>query len=372
MKIKINIVIAFYLMFVSLSGCNSEGEFNLGNGKGGNFNNPGSGSPGNSTGDIGVKGSIGNLDCNSLSPDKVYFIGSLDERPSTYVITDPEDPTNFCGGFPVSGTVNGPVKSSPLLISKSGKLIYSAPINKDIYQMQKDDFTIENGEWSYPTNTTGNDSLITIIDEGVILGQAVASTDDTDNIFYINQVNSNIHDKSEVVFENSQNDKLLASLPDGSLLLGSINQGLIIISEGHEPIALIGPESGPFDSWDMPAKISSEGTVWVGVRLGNDPLTLKRWKIDLADNSIIDEGRYADVSSDTFSNLGGTIDGNGDLWNINRTVVGGGLAVTKTPIFSSGRASEVIYRIPDIDTPYNWKEEQTPLVGKGRSLITGP
>ena len=94
------------------------------------------------------------LDCSNLDPDKVYLHGTLSEG-AAYLdaLTDPENPTLFCVGFPTS-TIDG-------VITEQGNYIYSH--DDTFYTMNQDAMNQDAGDSitdQYPENEVDNDTML--------------------------------------------------------------------------------------------------------------------------------------------------------------------------------------------------------------------
>lgn len=366
------------VLFAGCSGSDGDVDVNIGGGNGGGFDTGngsgsvggGSGGSGNSgSGNSGVSGQLATLDCDNLDPEKVYMVGSLDESSETLVVADVIDPLDYCTGFPVGGTLpNSPETSSVLGITATGKVLYQSGTDKDIKQLVTDTVTISGGEWVYPADPEGNDILEYEVDEANNqVGYTVVNA--AGELLYrdgaVGTV-GNIVGEAGVYYSNPTDAIPIGVNPDGSLLLLHPD-GFSRESAGGGIIDLVEPAPGTIESdWAIPVRYISDTEVWIVMAYDSDYFTLRRWRLDLTDNSIVDEGVFADLPdgmSDT--NAGGTvvIGSDGSLYRRGRYDGGGDLVVYRQPIASSGGASEILYVVPNVQRPpYYWEREQNPAV----------
>jgi hypothetical protein len=376
----------------------SEDGFNLGGGNGSNLNGGGTGGgsgggTGGDSGSSGVSGEIGTLNCENLDPDKVYVFGYLKEAwPHPTVLSDAENLTTFCAGFATGGDVNTPLRPVGKWITPSGKFLYRSGIDSDIKVMKNDQITIAAGAWVYPAEPEENDELL--LDMGInnlTIGSSAVTTDGLDNLLFIDQsigTIGGIYDNfSELYYANPEQHGLLGSLPDGSLLMYS-SERLIRADPSGTEINLVSPPGAnpefvyPFMDFEVPSKLTSDNNIWVVIRWAGEIETWRRWRIDLADNSVVEDGIYAAMPVDPrfisenadLQVTNSRLDGAGNLWQITRGPNSDFDVIVKRPLISSGGVSAIIGELPNFDNfSHDWTKElnPTPSFFEAR-LITGP
>jgi hypothetical protein len=319
-----------------------------------------------------VQGNLTYLDCSNLDPDKVYIYGYLQESTDGLnAITDPVNPTQFCVGF--TGLDNGEG-----IITEQGTYIYSE--NLTFYLLNQEplndigDSTERN--WEYPEN---------VIDNDIGLFSATASGCSYIGFMMMNPSNGDIYYRCESDAINTQTSEPyyeysgetpIAVTSDGSILFrDSPPSDLILVDESLNETLIPVDEVATTTVRYIAAKlythpVSGSESVWLLVeQIVLGLAELSRWSLDLTTLEITDEGGFTDLPSDTADNWGAKLDGNGELWQIQRT--GSFDMIIRRPLLSSGTPAEVVYTEAD-DDGGSWTTQETPFVRIfSDKLVTG-
>ena len=347
---------------INIGGGNG-GDWDIGGGEGGGLGSGDSGGSGGSSGP-GLSTLTQNLDCTDLDPDKVYIYGGAFNKPvgssvsysATWSIATPERVSDFCASF---GSYDASVDDR-LAISPSGRVLYTDysfdSFNYDIFMMEPDDVYVDSdGDYVYRApGHLSNDELVSLNPGSDKPRRMVIDMSDVEEVFYqyespLDDIISSASDGVHYVPPGER--YLIGSLEDGSLLLFNTNDGVIRLSSGLVETVVVPPVAGPYIFFGGEAKHAPDGTVWIPVaRFGE---TIRRWRFDPADNSIVNEGEFAALPADTSSSVGykPVIDGNGNLWQLSVLEIDGETyeGVVKRPIDSSGEPSIGYHEISDIE-----------------------
>lgn len=347
-----------------------------------NNSNSGSGSGGNSPPELTY------LDCSNLDPDKVYLLGSFALSAGLYALTDMEDPSRFCVGFPEN--------SIAPVISETGSLIYrqrdvgnqSAMIL--VQETLETENTATNWNLIYPAAPTANDiQLFDIAYRGIdmhvrlgagndeIYGSGTLLTDGEEPAVYLNGI---------LYYQPDADSSLLGVMPNGSLLMrtslpsGSPNLYLVDTSfnitqltpptEGQPHIhpttkAFIDPDTGNQSVWI----VASNGDIF--------NLIESRWSIDLVTNTIADDGVLSATPANVFVGMDKStrISGSGEIFQVAtyQDALDDYWIILKRALESAGTETAIIYSEEGKELGgTSWTSDQNPFVFILNNLVTGP
>lgn len=352
------------LFVVGCSGSDGDTDVNVGGGEGAwNVGGVGDGGTGSVGGGSDGGGSTPtesdtvvsqSLDCSTLDPDSVYFYGTMrwaDENLSVdfgpRALAVPDSPLTFCAAFGQDAIfVDDNVQ---IVVSPSGDALYSEQVNGDIYRMSPDEISVSSLDLfnSIALETMlANDTLISTNPDDDLPERLVADPTNDGEVFYQGESSLDPIISSAsggVYYTPAPGMTLMGALEDGSLLLFNLFQGVIHLSPTLVETVLVAPVAGPYEDVDARTKIAPDGTVWFVVALDGDEDNLMRWRLDPADNSIINEGGFAAVPADItpFASAIPLLDGDGNLWQSSNLSDGDDnyFGAIRRPIASSAEAS---------------------------------
>jgi hypothetical protein len=338
------------------------------------------------------------LNCSELDPDTVYLLGSFQEfTGDRRVLIDPEEPEALCTAFP-DGVDGGAVTSS-------GSLIYTHHGNNvtfdggTIYQLTQDPLTLSSDglEWTYPINPNNNDEQLLFgkstqlfIHHDSSAAEVVdiyqAKLESTDKVIYRN-------DESDPYYTLERSDPfdsqvyMLGVTPDGSLLMGDSQTGLILVDTDRQLTRLNAPGTPPYrfkeTSRLFTDSVTGNPSVWVVLEEFNGadtPSDWRRWSLDLTTLTVSDDGLFAtppqDVATETDKLK---LDADGVLWQIAYSPLDAEQNLTsylvRKPTQASGESSAIIYSDAyNPDDTRSWSRQERPFarIGLIGELVTAP
>lgn len=349
------------------------------------------------------------LDCSALDPQKVYLIGVVSPNdPTTNVIVDLDDPTNYCLGL--TGD-----EGNRIVISESGQAIvvidddsgewFATKIVQESYDSIPDG--IGGYLWGWPqTDRTTNDLPVAELftQTNILFLRQDGSM--ADEIYYPLTYTSNTDSTGPTYstetgdtpyFDNPNGYELMGTMGDGSLLM-SLGSALYLITPDFTEIALDIPDDAEY-SFERTSRVftnsAGNAAVWVlaqDTNFTND----RRLSIDLVTHEVTDDGLFAAVpdyvdprtqENPEDSPIIGSrkkLDGQGNLVQIAfflETPPGSNADVSdkyfqylviKRPVASSNQESEILVSDADYDGDFTWQLESWPTAHVyGGVLATG-
>ncbi len=325
------------------------------------------------------------MDCTVLDPDTVYLAGTLqagtgDRR----ALIDPNNPEALCTGFP-DGISTGP-------LTDTGNLIYvyhSNSVTLDggtVYRFTQDFLTLDNDglEWNYPFQPNSNDEELLFSESRQLF---VLNDPESDNIdiYHSKKVS-----RDKVVYRNDEDDPyytlegfnpldsqvyMLGVTPDGSLLMGDSQTGLILVGTDKQLTRLAAPGSPPYrfkeTSRLFTDPVTGNQSVWVVLEDFNGadtPSDWRRWSLDLTTQTVVDDGLYAvspqEVNTETDELK---LDADGVLWQVAYSPLDSNNDLTsylvRRPTVASGESAAIIYSDAyNPDETLSWTRQERPFV----------
>lgn len=344
-------------------------------------------------GDPGDRGSnVSDLDltymnCNSLDPGKVYVMGPIGPNPyslysSKMVITDPEDPSVFCLGFPGNDSSDG----RRAYIDNTGQVYFG--FSGTIYSFVADELTRdEDNQVVYPDLPVENDVLIhDSPEECGYLSLLEFNPVNNSRYHYQCDFEREIHsDSTDFFYVDTENPTdLLATFPDNSVLINPSFEYLSVIRPDNSVVELTLPESSmPVRRYEGSRYFTSDDSsgFWLIVIYYNQTTGEEyagRWSIDIDTLTVTDDGLFSEKLSEVESTYNRTeLDSAGNMYQIH-FIPGstqGGMGVMKRYLVSSGNPTESVFSMgfhgENSDDDWRDGNELYGTVSSG-SLVTGP
>ncbi|WP_024461343.1 hypothetical protein [Marinimicrobium sp. LS-A18] len=326
-----------------------------------------------------------NMDCSQLDPDAVYLVGTLQEGAGDRrALIDPTNPEAICTGFP-DGIASGP-------LTDMGHLIYVHHDNNvtadggAAYRFVQDPLTLDNEglEWRYPLQPNSNDEALLFSES-----EQLFVHNDPDSAS-IDVFQSKLLSLDKVVYRNSEEEPyyrlerfdvfdsqvyMLGVTPDGSLLMGDSQTGLILVDSDKQLTRLTPAGTPPYRFKETSRlyidPVTGNQSVWVVLEDFNGPDTRsdwRRWSLDLATLTVTNEGLFAaspqEINRETDEIKLGA---DGTLWQISYSPLDSNDDLTsyliRRPTVASGESSEVIYSDAyNPDDTLSWTRQARPFV----------
>lgn len=337
------------------------------------------------------------MNCSELDPDTVYLLGSFqDYRGDRRVLIDPEEPEALCTAFP-DGINAG-------AITNSGALFYVHHDNNvtfdggAVYELVPEPLLLSNDglEWTYPFNPSGNDEVLAYAQSTNLFGHHSSSAPEVVDIYQ-----AKLQSSDKVIYRNDESDPyytlerfhafdsqvyMLGVMPDGSLLMGDSQTGLILVSTDQQLTRLDAPGEPPYrfneTSRLFTDDVTGNQSVWVVLREFNGadtPSDWRRWSLDLTTQIVSDDGLFASAPQEIGTETDELkLDAQGVLWQIAYSPLDTEDNLTsylvRKPTQASGLSSAIIYS--DADNPddtRSWSRQERPFarIGLSGELVTG-
>lgn len=338
------------------------------------------------------------MNCSELDPDTVYLLGSFQESTGDRrVLIDPEAPEALCTAFP-DGINAGAV-------TDSGALIYVHHGNNvtfdggTVYQLTQDPLTLSNDglEWTYPINPNSNDDELLFAESTQLF---IHHNNATPGVVDIYQAKLESLDK--VIYRNDEADPyytlerfhpfdsqvyMLGVMPDGALLMGDSQTGLILVNTDRQLTRLNAPGTPPYRFKETSRlfidDVTGNQSVWVVLEEFNGadtPSDWRRWSLDLDAQIVSDDGLFAtppqEVATETDKLK---LAADGVLWQIAYSPLDAEDNLTsylvRKPTQASGESAAIIYSDAyNPDSTRSWSRQERPFarIGLIGELVTAP